>query len=210
LSMQWNGPAFIARLRTAADEGLTEVGKHFAGMVKRKLGRGHGGTRSAPGSPPNSQSGFLSQSVTSTKASGGVCYVMCGAMYAMALEFGAVIRPKNGKLLVIPISKYARDLMRESGNSARAAIDRYKEANAGSWQMIRTKRGGLLLTRTTSKAQGRGKKRTSVMSSEIDFLLTAKTTILPRPFIRPTVADAVASQECSEFFNRRFRKAMGL
>lgn len=73
---------------------------------------------SAPGSPPAVQSGHLRRSITARNTSAYTAVAGTRVPYGRHLEYGAVIRPRKGRYLAVPVSTEARRAA-AGGRSAR-------------------------------------------------------------------------------------------
>ncbi len=173
------------------EKGLTAGAVRVVETARGLLGRNHGGIRSLPGAPPNSQTGDLSRRLValSPKQNGTPLKAVAGTnvLYAPVLEKGKVIRAK-GKLLVIPLNYAAQRLMAHSGHSGRTAIQTLKNQNAGRVSMVKTMEGGLLIgVIPKGKAASRLGHGYRFMENKPIFLLSRKADIKPRPFLRPAL-----------------------
>lgn len=177
----WNIEGFKAQLNTAVVAGLDAAGITLQRDMTLIIGRNHGGVASAPGQPPNSQTNRLRSSIRTTRGNDLSVSVGTNVAYGRHLEYGVTIRAR-GKLLAIPMSKEAR-AMTAQGIKPRSIINAFSFDKSRPLRWIKTKSGGVLIVREhrgTSRA-GKGKR------SEPLFLLSAKSVIKPRPWMRPAL-----------------------
>jgi hypothetical protein len=162
----------------AADAGLEAAGDVIANRAVTSMGTNHGGVPSAPLGPPNSQSGTLHKSIMRTKAINHVVKVGTAVKYGRYLEFGAVVTPKKAERLAIPLNAEARMLSRRVAGSGGL-----RSLNLKS---IKTRNGNILLGREKWSGRGASKSR----SFEALFVLKFIAIILPRPWLRPALAQS--------------------
>jgi hypothetical protein len=174
----WKGDEFLRLLPKAVDEGLTAAAERLHAQTTRIFGRQHGGRPSAPGMPPNSQTGTLRGRMSYTPGRNGLATVYSPLAYARFLERGGVITPKRAKMLAFPISAKGRSLIRSHGTPARA-IDAAKRAARGRKRvaMVPTRSGGFVV----GYSDGKGK---------LDplFMLTRRSVVAARPWAKPSIA----------------------
>ena len=173
-------PGFVASVRAAANAGLTAAAMALADGMTRTFGSNHGGVTSLPGMPPNSQTGNLRGSIGYTKAENLEAQAGTDVKYGAYLEKGAIIRPKNGKAIVIPLSRAAAKLLRDHGGRARSVVNALKFDRAKPLRFIKTKNGLLI-----ARAYGITKGKAAGTKSEPMFLVTKRAVIKPRPWLRP-------------------------
>lgn len=170
----------------AIDTGLSAAALRLADVIVRRFGRNHGGVPSMPGGVPNSQSGNLRASIQSTRASGGTAFVGSSLAYARYLEHGAVVRPRNGRAIVIPLDPGIARQMR-NGVKPRSIINALKFDKSRPLAWVKARTGGIVIM----QSRGRGKAKTMVPL----MLLTARSVIAPRPWAKPGVVAARQDME---------------
>lgn len=169
-----NTADFMQRLDAAIGKGLEAAAAKLADGIAVTFGRNHGGVPSKPGQPPNTQFGGLRNSIgyTGARKEGKAWKAFAGSSleYAAYLEKGAVIKPKNAKMLMIPLSHAMKLAIRRYG-SPRAAL-----ASVGKIRWIKIDNRRSLVVRDA----GKGKR------GEALFLATKGPVVLaPRPWVRP-------------------------
>lgn len=175
--VDWNGDAFVARLRSAVDAGLTGAAMVGANAAASSI-KGSAGM-SIPGLPPASRTGNLRNSIVyvsperlgiSGKAAFGT-----NAPYGRIIELGGIVRAKRAKALPVPINEAARRMLRGlAGASLRTK------------QLVQVKRAGkppLLIEKTPT---GRDKKNGAV------FVLVSSVTISARPYLTTAARNSMA------------------
>lgn len=103
--------------------------------------------------------------------------------YAAAHEYGAVIRPVNGRYLTIPIAPWLKT--RTGATSARGLGGARAQANTF---VFRSKSGRLFIARRSSARRAKGK-------IELLYLLTEQVTIKERRYMRDAWDDATKGIE---------------
>jgi hypothetical protein len=179
----------------AIDRGLSSAARRLADTIVRRFGSNHGGVPSRPGDVPNSQSGNLRASIQSVDATGGTAFVGSSLAYARHLEHGAVVRPRNGRAIVIPLAPSIARQMR-NGVRPRSIINALKFDKSRPLAWIKAKRGGVIVM------QKRGRKGDMVPL----MLLTSRAVIAPRPWAKPGVVAARPAME--QAFIRSARQAV--
>jgi len=95
--MEWFGPEREKELLDAIEKGVNRAGMKLAANIKRSMGKSAGGPRSghavsAPGSPPNVETGTLRRSIDSTRPMrfAGTVFTRVGTNteYGPFLEYG--------------------------------------------------------------------------------------------------------------------------
>lgn len=176
--VRFNLADFKAATERAINAGVGAAAMQGAKQMRGILGRESRLQGSAAGRPPNSQTGRLMRSLTSTPGVNRRAAAGTNVKYAPILERGGVIRAKRSKFLAVPINPAAK---RES--------ERGIPLRAKERQVIRTTTGKLLLI-AKDKVKGsvtRGSKGTFRFNHEPVHLLVKSVTIRPHPFIRPAV-----------------------
>lgn len=194
-----NAGAFLASVLDAAAHGVTAAAFPLQREIGRVLNRAKSPPSSAPGDAPHKMTGALARSWEVQRADTRTLTsrVYSTLPYARFLERGAVIRPKNGKAIVIPMSAEARKAIAAHGGRARNAILALKAL--GLISPRKTANGKLWVKET----KGRGKARIGARS-EAMFLVTKSATIAPRPYIARSIAAAQADMQRA--FSDGFRK----
>lgn len=181
MTVKWDDSAFKAKLREACDAAASAAAMDLATRLSSSMGRRKGfGVRSAPGGFPNTQEGHLSRSFAWQTAKDGVAFAGSNLAYARYLNNGAIIRPKNGKMIGFPVSKVGYDAVKNSGGSIRGAIALLKATRKAF--VIRAKSDPSKLV--VCIPVGRGKNA----RNEAAILLTRGSTILPRPWAKLGIA----------------------
>lgn len=164
----------------SANAGLAAAAAVAADVAARSLGTDHGGVSSAPGSPPNSQTGNLRNRIAfaTPEECGTPLKAIYGATipYAKYLEYGAVITPKNVKALPVPINAQARRMLQRLSGYGSATV-------TGSLRVFDLKyipgKGGKDARLVEKTPGGKEKKNGAV------FVLKKRVVIKARPFLRP-------------------------
>lgn len=172
-------PQYMAKFLRAVEDGLTEAAGVAAARAETSFGSDHGGVPSQPGSPPNSQSGHLRNSIAyaSPLRLGTPLHAAFGTNvpYGMYLEKGATVTAKRSKYLPVPINQPAKDMLRrQKGASLRTS--------SAKLVVEKARGGGLLLVEKTPR--GKEKKNGAV------FILKRSITIRPRPWALRAANDA--------------------
>lgn len=196
-------PGFPAMVRAAANAGLTGAAMALADGMTRTFGSNHGGVTSLPGMPPNSQTGNLRGSIGYRPVEDGESRAGTDVKYGAYLEKGAIIRPKNGKAIVIPLSRAAAKLLRDHGGRARSVVNALKFDRAKPLRFIKTKNGLLI-----ARAYGITKGRAAGTKSEPMFLVTKRAVIKPRPWLRPAYIQSLPQMKIN--FVRAAKAAGGV
>lgn len=207
-----NAQAWFAKLDAAVGNGITAAATVLEETVVRSFGTNHGGYRSTPGSPPNSQSGAMRNSFGHTPAAkvNGQWKSVVGSSLAYPgyLDKGATIRPKNTKMLMIPLTEEARRMVARAG-SVSGAIARLG-TNGVKWIPLVKGRKYLVVkskeiqgpprNRVPSKPSGQSVKHTPhvypagrkiIDKGDALFLATVgPVRIDPRPWAKPAIAKA--------------------
>lgn len=189
-SVNWNAGAAKALLIKAMNAGLTAAAEVAANQAERSFGSDHGGVPSAPGSPPNSQTGHLRNSIAycSPDALGTPLRAAYGTnvAYGRHLEFGAVIRPKSVKYLPVPINLPARLMLRRLGGFGVGVVGSLRTQNL---MMIRPKGKPAMLVEKTPT--GRIKKNGAA------FVLKKSVKIAARPWAKRAGIDAASQMKAA-------------
>lgn len=197
MSSTWNGPAVMARIRAAVDAGVTGMAVELEDTIISKIGTLSKGEPSSPGGYFNTQSGVGRNSINHTKAVDGTAYVGTSVDYLRYLNDGAIIKPKNGKALAIPLSDEAKLKVKQLG-SPRAAIAAFLAADKKRVYWVKVYGGKMLVRSDSRKMRG---------SSTPLFLITSKTiTIAPRPWA--TLGQADAAQAMRARFIDEYNRSM--
>lgn len=170
VKMKLRGSQFLEALFKATEEGLYAGATIGADAAVRSFGRQHGGKSSAPGSPPNVQSGFLRNSVTAVNANdlGRPLAAAYGTNvpYGRYLEFGANVRGRPW--LTVPIHPDAKKAARRGIPARRLPL-----------RLIKTKTQLLLI---------RDKKGKNART-EVWFVLKRAVKIAARPWLGRSLND---------------------
>ena len=176
-------PAFAAKLRRAVDTGAARAAQLAASRVRNNLGRGARGTASAPGSPPNVQTGLLRNSIVVRKAGPAFYRMVSSAAYSRIHEFGGMIHPGPGKrALPVPINYAAKVLLQRVGPGG------LKSAGVRMRMVKRPGKPPLLVGYDKYRTQKgyKGKRKVFVDERPV-FLLAANVFMPKRPFVRPMI-----------------------
>lgn len=166
----------------AANAGLKDSMMLLA--QKQKLGMTRAGryASSMPGSPPNVRRAGLINSINSSKTGpmrwGAGSTFKGKANYAYYMEKGAVVRPKKGKFLPIPINETAKRLLELVGQ---------KGLRSSTFQFVflRLRSGTVYMKATTKKriSFNQGTKGEKVTKNDYPtFKLARHVVIKPRPW----------------------------
>ncbi len=141
---------------------------------------------SAPGQPPNINTGNLRNNTVASKAKNMRCAVGTPVKYGLYLENGATITPKNVKFLPVPIGPEG---------------SRFRASHLGSLKgtgltLIPRKGKPALLVREV----GKGSKRTGARIEPL-FVLLPSVRIQPRPWLGPAIRNNFDS--LNTIFNRQ-------
>lgn len=183
----------MRHVRRAAESGLYAGATLAADRAVRNFGRNHGGVPSLPGSPPNSQSGLLRNSVTAVHAKDlGIPLAAAygtNVPYGRYLEFGA--NPKGNPWLTIPVHPQAKRASRR-GQSARSFPLRF----------VKTKNAALLVKDVPGKHA----------RMEVWYVLKHEVKIAPRPWLLRAVRDLGARlpQVVNQVFAREMKTYKGV
>lgn len=173
----WNGDRFNRQLHVAVDAAATAMARTVAEQARANLrstkagidqssGRKFFTGGSKPGGFPAARSGFLSRSVTSTGAQGGVSYAGTNVKYGRYLEYGAVIRPKQARALTIPLN----------GEAVRLLARHRRTRNIPNLRVVKLRDGRMFLVGKRHRA---GKNEKPVFL----FVLKQEVRIAPRPWL---------------------------
>lgn len=196
MSRWQSNPAAIAKLTRALNKGVTNAALAAATQAERSFGSDHGGSPSSPGSPPNSQTGHLRNSIAfaSPESLGTPGHAAYGTSveYGRHLEFGAVVRPRNVKYIPVPVNKAAKDMLRRlKGASLRTQ----------KLKFIKYKNGTKML-REVTPAKGK------IKANGAAFVLKLVVVIVARPWIERASRDA--KWEMIDAFALTVRQELGL
>lgn len=167
--VDWNISDTLAALRNAATFGIGSSSALAANLIGRSMGRGSG--PSAPGTPPNVQSGLLRRRIMPIEAKNLVSGVRASVPYAMIHERGGTINAR-GKLLTIPLNPEARKLRRQ-----------FRDLSSANLRLIVSRRGNKLLV----KDNGKGSGFTPM------FVLKSRVVMPKRPFLWPGIRNNAAA-----------------
>lgn len=220
MTFKWDASKFDQIAERAGGKGLEAAANLGAEYARVSIGIDHGGMRSIPGNPPNSQSGNLRRRIVwvGPKMMGpGKAAYGTDVRYGGALERGAVIHAKNVKYLTIPLNdKAAKALQR--ARSVRNIPDLVWRPPFGGkvnalhggvmGKMIGGKRRVVVEGATYNKivTKGRGKPR-----FEAWFALKSQVMISARPYLRPAFYKnrAAITDKFVEAAKREFIAAAG-
>lgn len=172
------GESLATNAAAAAQLGMIAAARVVRDAVVAVFGTNHGGVPSTPGMPPNSQTNNLRQSWEIDKVNPSV---YSEVPYASHLETGAIVRPRNKKAIVIPVSQEAVKLLKRSMGTPWVAIAALRHANPKRFRKIPTDNGVLI---------GLGQARKSQRWFTPYFLVTRKATIAARPYVDKSINDA--------------------
>lgn len=174
-------PQINATIRRAADRGAQRAAQTCASLVRRGLGRGAPGTPSQPGTPPNTQTGLLRNSINVRQVGPGFYRTLSAARYSRIQEFGGTIRPVRAKALPVPLNHAAKVILQRSGGNLRAALPNARVIN-------RPGKPPLLVGREKFASQKgyKGGKRVIDRSRPV-FILKKSVRLPARPFFGPVL-----------------------
>lgn len=183
MGVKQSGPGFnavkarmAAALNRAAEAGALVGANHAQVLLRRHkssspAGRGRASYASSrPGEPPGYRQGNLYRSIAYTPGENGRARYGTNVKYAKALEFGAVVTPKNAMALAIPLTGEAVTALMRAGGKTRAIPNLVP---------VETRNGNLLLVKINKARRGkyaRGESWTAM------FLITKRSVIRPRPW----------------------------
>lgn len=196
---EWKGDAWARRLIEAANVALTATVEVLAdAMVNKMGGRGGQGQRSAPGQPPNTDYSALSKSFGYSRSTQLTALAGTPLAYAKFLELGAVIKAKK-KALLIPMSRETSGMVAQSDGSSARGLQMYLAKYGKKVARIKSRKGGVWIGHYVG-----GRKARFVFS----WLMTAQTTIKPRPFMRPAFEQAKADGTLLNTFKTTLAREM--
>ncbi len=174
-------PQINATIRKAANRGAQRAAQTCASLIRRGLGRGAYGTPSAPGTPPNTQTGLLRNSINVAKVSDGFYRTISAARYSRIHEFGGIVRPVRAKAIPVPLNHAARVILQRSGGNLRTAMP-----NA---RIIKRRGKDSLLVGADKFASQKGYKggKKVIDRSRPIFVLKKSVRIPARPFFGPVL-----------------------
>lgn len=155
--------AITAKMEAAIKAGLSASSQKVVDTSVASMGQRGGGKPSAPGSPPNRQSGSLSKSLVYA-VNGRTSRVGTNIRHGRIQELGGTINAKSGKSLAVPIHDKAKRL-----SSPRQANLTY----------IKRRGKAPLLVKLVG---GKNKRM------ELWFVLLKRVKLPARPYLRPALA----------------------
>jgi len=153
------------------EAGVQAASLELSGQMQRGFSRGARHTSSAPGTPPNVQTGRLRNSIAVQKSGPLIRRVGTNLPYGRIQEFGGTITAK-GKYLLVPIGVQGKNALRDSGGNIR------------SLNLMLIKRAGRppLLCQGSSKLRGKGRGSVTPL-----FVLLPRVTLQARPWAMPAL-----------------------
>lgn len=191
-TFRWNPEAFIESLRRGANAGASAAAVVGADAAVRSFGSDHGGVPSKPGSPPNSQSGNLRNSVAATAPGAmgnGRAAFGTAVFYGKVMENGATIRAKRTKFLPVPLNVAAKRLMAKLAGSSVGWAGGENVGSLRMFNLVVIRAGGRLFLVEPAKSRS-GKKGERMPTNGARFLLAKSVTIKPRPWLAPLLKSA--------------------
>lgn len=186
-TVTFDASRFEGILIAAVNDGLAAAANVGADTAKRSFGSNHGGAPSSPGSPPNSQTGRLRNSVmyAHPDALGTPMHAAYGTAveYGRHLEHGATVTAKRTKYLPVPVNAAARKMATQAGNQGVSL----RTLNL-TLVVDKAKRQALLVEKTRT---GRDKKNGAV------FVLKKSVRIAARPWLRRSADDGRSAMEAA-------------
>lgn len=172
----------------AIDVGVRACGNHVKNTISSSMASRGRGKSSAPGSPPNRQTGNLSRSIQPHLVAPGVVRVGANERYARIHELGGVIRPKRAKYLWIPV------------NAKPSETPSKVISNKKDYTFIPRRSGGFFVVKKSKS----GRK----LKAGMIYVLSLGTWLPKRPYMAPGLAKA--SPQLPEVFAAAARKAFGV
>lgn len=183
----WYGDKTKQSIERRVERCLRLIGQGLVNHIKIKLSGGRRGAvgdeRSTlgAGEPPHVDTGRLRNSIFYEVSEDGKSVIVgTTVLYGLFLELGAHIRPKNAKMLAIPVSREAQNYsMHASAHGAvMSARDFPKPLIA-----IKTPHA-ILLVEANAKGEIKGRTRNT-----IHYILVGSATIPPHPWLRPSLTE---------------------
>ena len=194
MSSNWNTPALMERVRAAANKALFHMAEQGANAARDIIGRAPYGTHSAPGEPPNWQTGDLHRGITARAAGDYRAQYGTTSKHGLWMEKGVpLIRPVKGKFLPVPVNLAAQVMARKVAASANGLRSQNLKLIVN-----KQKKQALLVEMTKT---GRQEKKNGAV-----FVLKHSVTIKPRPWLVPSYQKAKAGMRST--FEAVFDAAM--
>jgi hypothetical protein len=109
------------------NRGVGAAAARLASGMKSIMSRGPRGTSSAPGTPPNVQGSQLWNSMKSTPGRALTAYAGSNLPYAAihdrAEAYRRIIRPRNVRMLPVPLGEQGREARRQLGSASVRTLD---------------------------------------------------------------------------------------
>ncbi len=172
----------------AIEVGVLACGNHVKNTISSSMASRGRGKSSAPGTPPNRQTGNLSRSIQPHLVAPGVVRVGANERYARIHELGGVIRPKAAKYLWIPVNA-------KGSETPRSVI-----ANKKAYTFIPRRSGGFFIVKKSKS----GRK----LKAGMIYVLSFGVYLAKRPYMRPGLE--AAKPELPGIFAAAARKAFGV
>lgn len=184
--------AFIDRVRDSATKAILLAAEEGANASRDIIGRG-GPAPSAPGQPPNYQTGELYRGISARSAGDYKSEYGTTSKHGIWMEKGVpIIKPIKGKFLPVPVN-YAAQVM-----ARRVAGVGLRSQNL---KLVVNKAKGQCLLVEQTKGGKKDKKNGAV------FVLKRSVSIKPRPWLKPSfdgAKDRIAAR-----FKQEFAQSMG-
>lgn len=177
---------FVGAMKTALDAGALNAARTGAEFIRSKVGTKHGGTASKGWGPWNTQTGNARGSIAAVKTGDGKAAFGSNVKYVRYLEFGATIKPKTAKALLVPVG-IGKKLFR--GRNPKDVIAAGKAD--GTIFTKKTKEGKRVIFLKTGKTD-RSAKPIAVLRKQV--------TLYPRPMFRPAMANKELLSKMEERF----------
>lgn len=176
-----------ASMQRSLSKGVYAAASVYASGIKTSM---KGKAPSPPGTPAV-RTNRLRSSIVVARVPGNDLAAKVGTnvVYAKKQEEGGTIRPTRSRMLKIPVGRSVR------------ATGTHREATT-PLRLVVTKRGAFLVTDMVRK----GKNRSSLIGSEIRYVLKASVRIPARPFIRPAMQSASLYTKAAQALMRTTRK----
>lgn len=172
----------------AIDVGVLACGNHVKNTISSSMASNSKGRSSAPGTPPNRQTGNLSRSIQPHLVATGVVRVGANERYARIHEMGGVIRPKRAKYLWIPVNA-------KPSETPSAVISHKKD-----YAFIPRRSGGFFVVKKSKS----GRK----LKAGMIYVLSLGVYLAKRPYMAPGLAKA--APDLPRIFSQAARKAFGV
>ena len=105
------------------NRGVGAAASRLASGMKSIMSRLPKGTSSAPGTPPNRQDNTLANSMQSTPGQNLTAYAGSNLPYARIQDRGGIIRPRNVRMLPVPLGVEGKKARKQLGTNSVRTLD---------------------------------------------------------------------------------------